>query len=306
MKKVPSVAIIIVNWNGLGETTACLESLKELQYENYQIILVDNGSTDGSVNHFKQTFPSVTLISLPKNTGFTGGNNAGIRFAMKQDFEYVLLLNNDTVMTDPAFLFKMVNILENDDKTGMVGPTIYYHQSTKRIWYAGGKLSLWKGWSHFHSMPKSSSPLNTGYITGCCLLAKKKMIDKIGPLNKAYFLSVEDVEWSLRAKRKGWDLKHIPSAKIDHKDSLSSRSIEKGTYSPTRIYYEWRNSIWFIREYANILQKTVNWPILYGFTYLYNAGAYVILGRWKKLNAMTVGIKDGITAEERKFKNGGK
>src|SRR5699024_4853361 len=123
------------NWNGREVTDACLESLKHLRYGNYKIILVDNGSSDDSVSFFKEKYPLIQLIDLSQNTGFTGGNNAGIEWAMEQDFEYVLLLNNDTISSDPLFLAKMIEMMEKDEKNGMGCPTIYYHNSDK-VWYA--------------------------------------------------------------------------------------------------------------------------------------------------------------------------
>ncbi len=303
MKQSPSVAIIIVNWNGREVTAACLESLKGLRYENYKIILVDNNSSDGSVSFFEKNYSDIELIALSENTGFTGGYNRGMRYALSNNFDYFLLLNNDTVITDFNFVSSMVKVLEHTDNAGMACPTIYYHQNPKEFWYAGAKLSLWRGWTHFHSPLKNSLPKKTGYATGCCLLVKKQTVNEIGLLNSSYFLSVEDVEWSQRAKNNGWNLLYIPGAAIYHKDGISSRAEGKGVYSPARIYYEWRNSIWFIREYANVIQKIAVWPIAYSAVYLFKAAAYLLLGRRKKLKAMTRGIKDGLLASSKKFKN---
>lgn len=306
MTKTLSVAIIIVNWNGLEVTDACLESLKQMQYQNYKIVLVDNGSLDGSVSFFAEKYSQIKLIALPENTGFTGGNNTGMKWALEQGFEYVLLLNNDTIASDPHFISTMVEVMEKDDRNGMACPTIYYHNSN-RIWYAGGKLSLWTGWKHYYKIPNSTQDFfETGYNTGCCLLAKSKMIHKIGLLNTAYFLSVEDVEWSMRAKQDDWNLLYIPGATVQHKDSMSSKSTGKGKYSPTRIYYDWRNSIWFIREYANAVQKYMLYPIHYGGTIIFKVAAYILLRRWVKLKAILKAVRDGCFDDSKIFKNDGR
>lgn len=301
----PSVAIIIVNWNGLKLTDACLESLKNINYPYYKIVLVDNASTDGSSSYFKAHYNDVKLITLSKNTGFTGGNNTGMQWALEQGFDYIMLLNNDTVVNDTSFLTKMVEVMKQNENIAIACPTIFYYNSGK-IWYAGGKLSLWSGWKHYHAIPDSSKKkYKTGYVTGCCLLAKSDMIREIGFLNNAYFLSVEDVEWSLRAKNNGWELAYIPDSILLHKDSMSSKSAEKGKYSPTRIYFEWRNSIWFIREYGNPFQKGIVWPLYFGGIILFKMAAYMLLGRSKKLKAIAKAVKDGLTADARQFKNGG-
>lgn len=300
---MPSVAIIIVNWNGLELTEACLASLKKLDYQNFKVVLVDNNSDDGSVSCFKNKYENIHIIALDQNTGFTGGNNAGITWALKNEFDYVLLLNNDTVISDSNFLTTMISALESEEQAGMACPAIYDYNDPDEVWYAGGKCSLWSSWAHNHSLPASQKPQNTGYATGCCLLAKSEMVQEIGLLNSAYFLSVEDVEWSVRAGKAGWGILFVPQASIFHKGSMSSRSDGKGMFSPARIYYEWRNSIWFIREYGNSVQKYVIWPLQFGTSFLYKTAAYLLLRRWKKLKAMKNGIKKGIFTRNDEFKN---
>lgn len=303
MSSVPSVAIIIVNWNGLSVTDDCLRSLENLSYPNFKIILVDNGSTDGSVSYFQQQYPEVEMICLKTNTGFTGGNNAGMQKALNDEFDYILLLNNDTIVEDRNFMSEMITECENNSEIGMACPTIYYDEPENKVWYAGGWLSLWRGWGHYHQIPSDKEPTETGYTTGCCLLVKADAINDIGLLKEAYFLSVEDVEWSMRARKNGWKTVYLPGTSIIHKDSLSSRSKGKGTYSPTRVYYSFRNSIWFVREYATVFQKVLVWPFRISFRYFYRAFAYIVLGRWDKLRAISQGLKDGILSSESTFKD---
>ncbi|MEY3643864.1 MAG: hypothetical protein RLZZ207_558, partial [Bacteroidota bacterium] len=119
----PKVAIIIVNWNGYALTKACLESLKELQYSNFKLILVDNGSVDGSGEKLKSEFPEIELLTSPDNIGFTGGNNLGIQWALDHSFDQVLLLNNDTLV-EPDFLDPLVSFLEQNPDYGAVQPKI--------------------------------------------------------------------------------------------------------------------------------------------------------------------------------------
>lgn len=293
----PKVSIIIVNWNGLSVTDECLQSLEKLDYPNFNITLVDNGSSDGSVAFFKKHHPKADVIALKTNTGFTGGNNTGIRKALKEKADYVLLLNNDTIVSEPAFLSKMIEACEANSRIGMACPTIFYDSPADKVWYAGAWLSLWKGWGHYYQVPKHDKIITTGYATGCCLLVQTQTIRDIGLLNDAYFLSVEDVEWSMRAKQNGWETVYIPGVSIIHKDSVSSRSDNKGKFSSTRVYCGFRNSIWFVREYATMFQKVSVWSFRFGFRYLYKITAYLFLGRWQKAQAITRGLKDGLFSD---------
>lgn len=297
MKAAPSVGIIIVNWNGLSVTDDCLQSLQNLNYDNARVIVVDNGSTDGSTAYFRENYPEITIIELDHNTGFTGGNNAGINYALTHDMDYMLLLNNDTVVSDPDFLTVMVDECVLDPEIGMACPTIFYDEPENNVWYAGGWLSMWRGWGHHYTVPENKEARATGYATGCCLLIRSETVRQIGALNEAYFLSVEDVEWSLRAQQNGWKTVYIPNASIIHKDSVSSGDEGDGKFSPNRIFYEFRNSIWFVRSYASPLQKVLVWPFLFGYRYAYRAGAYGLLGRWEKLKAISEGLYEGIFAK---------
>ena len=126
--KYSKVTIILLNWNGKEDTIECLESLKHITYPNYEILLVDNGSTDGSVECFRERYPGMEIIENGENLGFAEGNNVGIRRAMDEGADYVLLLNNDTVV-DPEFLGELVKVGESDPKIGIVGPKICYYNN---------------------------------------------------------------------------------------------------------------------------------------------------------------------------------
>ena len=297
----PSIAIIIVNWNGLKDTVECIHSLKKISYANYEIILVDNGSEDGSVNYLEGDHClSVRLIKNKENLGFTGGNNIGIQIAIEDGFDYILLLNNDTLIEDTDFLTKMVQPLESDKEVGFACPTILYNEPYGKVWYAGGEINLWKGWRHFYDLKDKN--VYTGFTTGCCLLVRRDCLLNIGLLNNYYFLSVEDVEWCEYAKRTGWKLMHIASTSIIHKDSVSSGCDTGGTYSPARVFYEFRNSIFFVREYATLAQKVLAWSMIFGFKFIYRSAGYIVLKKWDKFKALRKAFWEGVFTPGSKFK----
>jgi GT2 family glycosyltransferase len=136
----PRVAILILNWNGMRETVETLESLQHLQYSNCEVVLVDNGSTDGSCEAVATAFPTVRLIVPPTNLGVAGGRNCGLEAILQQsDIDYVLFLDND-VTVEPSLLNKLVAAATQDPALGIVGPIVYYHADPQRIWSAGSRF----------------------------------------------------------------------------------------------------------------------------------------------------------------------
>src|SRR5262245_40538905 len=129
------VAIIVLNWNGLSDTLACLASLRHLNYPNYEVVVVDNGSTDNSVVTLQAAYPEVTLLVTDENLGYVGGNNRGLEYARQTKADHALLLNNDTEV-HPNFLGLLVEAVEQDPATGIVGPTIYYFDQPEVVWSA--------------------------------------------------------------------------------------------------------------------------------------------------------------------------
>jgi GT2 family glycosyltransferase len=140
---VPHVVIVLLNWNNSHYTLPCLQSLAQIDYANAHIVVVDNGSTDGSPAVIRQQFPDVAILEQPRNLGFAAGNNVGLRWALERKADYVLLLNNDTDLA-PDFLNLLVAAAERDPTIGIVAPTIYYYEQPQAIWSAGGHVD----WSH--------------------------------------------------------------------------------------------------------------------------------------------------------------
>jgi len=250
----PAVFVILVNWNRKDDTLECLHSLANVTYPRMHIVLVDNASTDDSVANVKQEFPSVDLIRNRSNLRFAGGNNVGIAHALGKGADYVLLLNNDTVV-DPDFLTRLVNTAEQAPTNGMVGGKIYYYGDRNRIWYAGGRIEWWKGWiSHIglreEDRGQHDKSAQVDYITGCCLLVKRLVIETVGMLDERFFMYGEDVDWCLRAQRVGFHLLYEPGAKVWHKLSASSG----GHFSWYKNWNKLRSTLRLAARYANPFQ----------------------------------------------------
>lgn len=228
----PRVSVIVLNWNGLDLTKECLDSLQKVSYPNLEVILVDNGSLDGSQGYFRENYPWVRLIENSRNLGFAGGNNVGMRSALKGDVDYILLLNNDTVV-DPRFIDELVEKGESRADIGVLCPKIYYYDDPDIIWYAGGSISLLRGASrHFGfreiDMGQHDTPREVNFVTGCAFFIKRAVIEKIGLLDEAFFIYSEDADWSTRAVKAGYRCWYVPASRIWHKEGMSSKCKPNG------------------------------------------------------------------------------
>ena len=288
------VTIIILNWNGKEDTIECLESLKHITYPNYEILLVDNGSTDGSVECFRERYPVMEIIENGENLGFAEGNNVGIRRAMDDGADYVLLLNNDTVV-DPEFLGELVKVAEGDEEIGVVGPKIYYYDEPNKIHYGGGKINWWIG-RPYHCLINTIDSDNfindaedVDFVTGCCMLLNVQINNDIF-FDEKYFAYFEDADLCVRLQRSGYKLVYNPNSKIWHKISRSS-----GLQSEFYNYHFGRNRILFMKKHAHFMYKIIFYPYQVVFKGLVGFLYFGI--KYKKIklaNAFLNGIKDGL------------
>jgi GT2 family glycosyltransferase len=243
----PRVAIILVNWNGLKDTLACLASLRRLNYPAYDLIVVDNGSRDDSVAAIHSAYPEVTVIETGENLGYVGGNNVGLEHAKAAKADYALLLNNDTEV-DPDFLQRLVAVAEADPAIGIVGPAIYYFDRPEVFWSAGGAINWREGTTHMIGLNEQdqgqfgTSPYPVDFVTGCALLIKISLLEQVGLLDPRFFAYFEETEWCVRVTRSGFKIFQVPSAKIWHKISPVAREA-----SPQVHYYMTRNRLLFLR-----------------------------------------------------------
>lgn len=287
---LPKVAIIILNWNGWKDTIECLESIYEVDYNNYDVIVVDNASQNDSVNKIieycngkilvKSEFFSynsdnkpitvleytkeevdqyeklikdnnfikinsnnkIRLILNDNNSGFSGGNNLGIKYALKTLYpDYILLLNNDTVV-DKDLLLELVKVAESNEQIGIIGPKINYYNNKIKNFSVGGKIN-WLTGENF-AIKTVSQKQNMDYVSGCALFIKTNLFNKIGLLPTEYFMYAEELDYCVHAKKEGFLIYNCPTTTVWHKISGSSESKFVK-------YYRTRNRFIFMKKFSS-------------------------------------------------------
>jgi len=266
-----SVFISLLNFNGAKNTLECLESLKKINLGNFEltILVIDNASTE-PLNLNDQTHGKIKIkvIKNKKNLGFSGGNNVGIQYALKNNADYVLILNNDTYV-ESNFLTELLRVAEENNHVGILVSKIYfapgseYHkdryskdQLGKVFWYAGGQMN----WENIIGSNRGVDEVDSGQFdeteetelaTGCCILISRKVLEKTGYFDEDYFLYYEDADLTMRAKNNGFEIVYVPKSVIWHKNAGSTG----GSGSALQDYYITRNRLLFGFKYASIRAK---------------------------------------------------
>ncbi len=285
------VAIVTVNYNGKKNTLEFLESLKKLtrlpdgqayDFGQLTIIVVDNASTDGSVGAFKTQYPKVEILQNGSNKGFAGGYNRGIEYACLWGADYILIINNDTLIKDRNLVQELIKTAESDSKIGLVSPKIYFEKGYefhkdkysltdlgRVIWFAGGRFD----WNNIGSVHRGIDEVDLGQydgmeeqdiISGACVLIKKEVIEKIGGFDEKYFLYFEDSDLVKRAHQHGFKTYYNGKVSIYHKVSQST-----GIGSKITDYYHTRNRLIFGMKYSKFrtkfaLLREAFWLFLFG------------------------------------------
>lgn len=293
-------ALILVNWNSFECTRDCIDSLRAMPYQDYDIILVDNNSQDGSGEELSRAYPEVIYISLPENRGFTGGNNAGINYSLNHNYKYSLLLNNDTFV-EPDFLEILASYLSDNPGAGAIQPKIYFNHDRKLLWNGGSWFNPWTGKDYVEGTGQSSSKTSESlkepdWLTGCALMIRNDVIKVVGLLDESLFMYYEDVDYSFRIKKAGYSLIYHPKSVIYHIAGASTRAKKKGKegfLNPIVHYYLVRNRIWFLKKYLQPKHKITASVMVGG--YLAGALSYFLLRRrFVKLKTTMKAIRDGI------------
>lgn len=270
MNASPAVYIIILNWNGWKDTLVCIESAKNLDYPNFKIIVVDNASTNDSVQRISDAHPDIKLLLSPANLGFAGGNNIGIEFAIRSGADYVWLLNNDARAASDA-LTHMVRLAESDGKIGAVGSMILNFSPPHGIQaWGGGRVSFISGRSK-HLMESGT----LDYVTGASMLLRSTSLQNVGMLDSNFFMYWEDADLCFRLRSSYWKIAVADQSKVYHKDSASLGK----TNLLMDIYYN-SSAVLFYYKHS----RMPIFPIVVGV--LGRASKRALKGEYKKISAI--------------------
>ena len=286
------VAVIIVNWKKYDITSICIESILNSTNSNFKIILVDNESDNKKVKNFKYK-NEIEIIQNKKNEGFSKANNIGIDYALKNNFDYTILINNDTIVEKN--LIEVLLKTAQAKNFSVVQPLILKY-SGKEIWNAGGRINYFFG--NFITRKKVGNSLNssqelTEWLTGCCCLFKTKIFKEIGKLDESFFAYYEDVDFSLRLKKHGYKIGFTSKTHIYHYESFSSISNNSkgGKLSPHIHYLNIRNHILILKKHSDLFNSFGT--RLYQIFKIISYSIYFIFRlRFTKLNMVYKGLLD--------------
>jgi GT2 family glycosyltransferase len=243
----PSVFVVVLNWNLKDETIDCVTSVLAGNYVRQRIVIVDNGSEDGSVSAFERQFgESVALILNRENLGFAGGMNSGIRYALDHSADWVLLLNNDTVVA-PDMLEALLSAASQPE-LGILTPAIFYYDQPGLVWRLGDRRSPWLPMplKISASEAKSQAILPVDYVTGCAMLVKRQVLETVGLLDEQFFMYYEDADFCRRGIEAGFKVACVPWAKVWHRVSLSANKVLSATS-----YRSAKSRVMFYRRYRH-------------------------------------------------------
>lgn len=295
-----SVHIIILNWNGYLLTRDCLISLRNIDYKNHRITVVDNASTDDSVDKLSKEFPEIELLRSNVNLGFAGGNNLALKY-VKEMYkpDYFLLLNNDTAV-EPSFLSALVKN-STDLSVGIIGSKIYFFDEPTRLWFAGGYFDRFSGDGRHYAYEQLDEGGNNklckvDFITGCCLMITKQLIEKIGYLDDSFFAYCEDLDYCLRAKKNGFDCLYVPDSIIYHKVSSSfktQKTTTLGARSALAYYLNVRNRFFIYRKHRELINTVGFIYSQFLFVMRYLIG-FSVTFQFEKFKNVISGVRDGV------------
>jgi len=291
----PLAYVVVLNYNGLQDTVECLESLARVTYRRLRVVMVDNGSSDGSGSALASRYPRHDFIQNERNLGFAGGYNAGIRLALERGAEYVCILNNDTTVSG-GFLEPLVGALEKDGSAGIAGPVVCEHSRPDIVQSAGARANLYLGKFYgLHAGERRAGVAGISgvdYVSGACMLFRSSVARIVGYIPEDYFLFFEETEWCLKARKSGFGVICVGDSVIWHKGSGSTKNV-----SGAIAYFMARNQIVFEKRNASRLQWVT---FLATRIFVFSLG---LVRRWATgtLNGdMIRGVRDGLAYNGRK------
>ena len=282
------VSIITINYNGLADTCALIDTIP-FNDESLEVIVVDNASLNDEASLIAQRYPQVKVIRSPKNLGFAGGNNLGIRAAHGK---YLFFLNNDTLLRpQTSDLRPLIARLESSEKIGAVCPKIRFSWDDNPIQFAGytplSRITMRNRSIGFGEADQGQydTPHPTPYAHGAAMMVKREVIEKAGLMPECYFLYYEELDWSLMIRRAGYDIWYEPATTVFHKESQAT-----GQHSPLRTYYITRNRLLFVQRNAPLYERYLSYAYLIGLVALKDILKYALQHRPDLAKATVKGI----------------
>jgi len=270
MSSLPLVVSVILNTNHREDTLACLGSLMKSPYTNHQTIVLDNASSDGSVQAISEAFPRAQIISLHKNLGYAGNNNVGIQAALDAGAEWIFVLNEDIIL-DPYAISHLIEAGMQDNTIGVVGPLVYHYHEPRVIQSAGGAFD--RNWLSSHygqnepDLGQFERVREVEWVSGCAMMLRRSAIESSGVIDERFFYYWEETEWCVRIRKHHWKIVFAPQAKIWHKGVQPNYQP-----SPNVTYYATRNRFlllsshqapWYawLSAYFSTLRTLLAWSI---------------------------------------------
>jgi GT2 family glycosyltransferase len=287
-----------VNWRQYALTEQCLQSLAGIEHKAYDLYVVDNEYDAKQWKYICEKFPHVYWFNSSENLGFTGGNNLALKKLLDKDYDFVLLLNNDTLVT-PDFLTQMLRAARENPEAGAVAAKIVYTADPAKIWAAGGSMNRVtgkignRGFGHVDKAQFDHSG-TVDYIPGCCFLIRMPLLRQIGLMDESLFAYFEDFDWSMKIKMAGYTNWYCHKALIYHSVGASSREGgRKGTMNPVVWYLNTRNKVIMLRRYYKGIYLLTSSCTFFMFLCVL-AIAFVLRGRAYKSLYLWRGLRDGL------------
>lgn len=278
------MTVVVLNWCNEDETAACLESLAAARYDALTVLLVDNGSPDGSGQRLHDRFPSVRYLQTGSNLGYAGGNNRGFAAALETATDYVLVLNDDTIV-DPDCVSALVAAAE-ETRSAVSAPLIVYYDEPGRVWYGGGVLSRTRAVGvHVGEngpVDRSQTRAPTSFVCGCCFLIRADVLRAVGGFNESFFAYAEDVELSIRLAAAGHHMTYEPAARVLHRIEPAAAP------SPFQIRQRDRNRRRIAAIHYGLLERT-RFALWFYPTRLVHFARYVVTGNFASARAILEG-----------------
>jgi GT2 family glycosyltransferase len=289
MSDFPLVYVVTLTHNHCDDTLRALDSLSRMTYPSYKLLVVDNQSTDETVERVRAEYPEVELLVHSSNLGFAAGINPGLEYALDHGADFVLVINND-VLVAPSLLTHLVTAMESS--IGAVAPMIHYLDAPKHIWSIGfSKHSLlleMRGGARGHvDEGQWREPFEVDYLLGCAILLNSSALRKVGLFDERYYFYYEDLDFSLRVRQHGYRLITVPQANMWHKVAGSA-----GMGSAFRVYHMARSSVIFLRTHTCGLQRPASFLFRSGSA-LKKSLKFLMCGQLQLLREYWRGLQDG-------------